>query len=181
MGADARRSMAWVTLPPRTAAPHSVSALGRAPCAARQEEAGLRGLSVSCCLCPPGCWADCALMGKIGVWRPPLGLREQWEACQAGPKWPWGQIPSPWCRGALLQGAPSGPGSAATPARGRSRQAAVRGPGPGRPPWSRLAVLPRRAAVVNSWRALYVCHWGWEGGHHLQITGENAIRPCLGS
>lgn len=86
-------------------------------------------------------------MGKIGVWRPPLGLREQWEACQAGPKWPWGQIPSPWCRGALLQGAPSGPGAAATPARGRSRQAAVRGPGPGRPPWSRLAVLPRRAAV----------------------------------
>ena len=133
---------------PGTAACHGVSALGGAPCLAGQEEAGLRGSSVSCCLCPPGCWADCALTGKIGVWRPPLGLGEQWEACQAGPKWPWGQIPSPWCRGAFCRGLPSGPSAATTPALGsRPRQAAVRGPGPGRPPWSRLAVLPHRAAV----------------------------------
>lgn len=50
---------------------------------------------------------------------------------------------APFCRGL-----PSGPGAAASPAPGSpSRRAAVRGPGPGQPPWSRLPVLPRRAAV----------------------------------
>lgn len=106
-------------LPPGRAACPSVSALGGAPCAARQEESELRGPGVSCCVCPPGCWADRALMGEFGVWRPPLELSEQWETCQAWPRWPWRQSPSP-----------RRPSAGASPAAQVQQPAQHRGPRP---------------------------------------------------
>lgn len=119
MGADAKRSVAWVTLPelPERAAcsepcglqhavweatpPPRQSGLSQCVCSgwgsvrSQAGGIGLRGPGVSCCLCPPGCWADRALMGEFGVWRPPLELSEQWETCQAWPRWPWRQSPLP--------------------------------------------------------------------------------------
>lgn len=87
-------------------------------------------------------------MGEFGVWRPPLELSEQWETCQAWPRWPWRQSPSPRrpSAGASPAAQVQQPAQHRGPRPARL-QSGARGPGPGQPPWSRLPVLPRRAAV----------------------------------